>query len=119
MKIPTKDYLRKVVYAVVMTLAVAASFHLLLVTVMAIVKQSISYINPLDFLGLSILWPQYRESTEVAAIGWLVLIALFGVILYIRIHYKLYVAIIRETKVAQTINSVRTKITTHVEKYKI
>ena len=98
MNLFSKENPTKIFNALVVTFAFAAMCHLLLVTVVAIIKQDISYINPLDFLGVSIMLPQYRESTKVAAGGWLVLSLLFLTILYIRVHYHLYVAIVSESR---------------------
>lgn len=103
MNLFSKENQAKIFNALVVTFAFAAMCHLLLVTVVTIIKQDISYINPLDFLGVSILLPQYRESTTVAAGGWLALSLLFFAVLYIRIHYHLYVAIIRENKLRDRI----------------
>ena len=112
----SKDLTEKAFNALIVTFAVAASFHLLLVGFVAIIKADISYVNPLDFLGISILLPEYRESTAVAAGGWVALAILFFTILYIRIHYHLYVAIIREnwlvrttTKLSETTKRIGTK----------
>ena len=102
MKFVSKDLLDKAFNALIVTMAVAASFHLALVTFVAVIQRDISYVNPLDFLGISILLPEYRESMLVATVGWIVLIALFFTILYIRIHFQLYVAIIRENWLVRT-----------------
>ncbi len=82
----------------VITFAFAAMCHLLLVTVVALAKRNVTYLNPLDFLGVSILYPHFRESMFVTAIGWLILAMLFFTVMYIHIHFHLYVAIIRERK---------------------
>lgn len=114
MKFLNKETNTKILNALLATIAISAIFHLVLVSVVAIVKRDISYVNPLDFLGISILLPQYRESTSVAALGWIILILLYFGILFIRMHYHLYVAIIRETKLAnqlaQTTRSLRDKV---------
>lgn len=117
MKFITKELIEKAFNALIVTMALAASFHLALVGFVAIVKADYSYINPLDFLGISILLPEYRESTAVAAGGWAVLIALFFTILYIRIHFQLYVAVIREnwlvrtsSKISEKTKEIRTKV---------
>lgn len=116
MNLFSKENQAKIFNALVVTFAFSAMCHLLLVTVVAIIKQDVSYINPLDFLGISIMLPQYRESTAVAAGGWVALSLLFFVILYIRVHYHLYVAIIRENKFRDRI----TKTTKYIkEKIKL
>ena len=110
MNLFSKENPTKIFNALVVTFAFAAMCHLLLVTVVAIIKQDISYINPLDFLGVSIMLPQYRESTAVAAGGWVALSLLFFVVLYIRVHYHLYVAIIRENKLRDRITKTTKKL---------
>lgn len=114
MRFFNKQSSSKIFNALVVTFAFAAMCHLVLVTVVALVKRDISYVNPLDFLGISILLPQYRESTAVAAAGWLALLALFFVILYVRHHHHLYIAIIREnrfaTQITQTTQKIREKV---------
>lgn len=90
--------------AMVITFAFAAMCHLLLVAVVALAKRDMGYLNPLDFLGISILFPAYRESKMVAGIGWAALSLLFLTILYLRVHYRVYVAIIRESKAGQRLS---------------
>jgi len=94
----SKESLTKFLNALVVTFAISALFHLALVTLVALAKQDMSYLNPLDFLGVSILLPQYRNSQLVAGMGWLVLITLFVIILLIRIKYHWYVTFIKENK---------------------
>ncbi len=96
----------------VITFAFAAMCHLLLVAVVALAKRDMGYLNPLDFLGISILFPEYRESKMVASIGWAALSLLFLTILYLRVHYHVYVAIIRESKVGRRL----TKTTKNLSK---
>ena len=112
MQILNKKNLTRAFYALVTTLALAAVFHLLLVAVVALAKRYMSYLNPLDFLGISILFPDYRYSMVASGIGWFVLAILFFTILYIRIHYHLYVAIIREStnKITKTTKELRKKV---------
>lgn len=94
----SKESLTKILNALIVTFAISALFHLALVTVVALAKQDMSYLNPLDFLGVSILLPQYRNSQLVAGLGWLVLISLFMVILTVRIRYHWYVTFIKDNR---------------------
>lgn len=91
-----KESLTKILNALIVTFAISALFHLALVTSVALVKRDIAYINPLDFLGISIMLPQYRESQMVAGVGWLILISLFFVILIVRLKYHWYVTFMRD-----------------------
>lgn len=88
----------------------------MLVTSMAIVKQRLSYLNPLDFLGISMLIPKYRDSLVVTGIGWLILVALFFIFLYIHIHYHVYVAVIREARWRSRLADKTKKISERLEK---
>ncbi len=114
MRFLNKENFQKALNALVVTIAFSAICHLLLVSAVAIIRKDISYVNPLDFLGISILLPQYRESAMVAAIGWLALIILFFVILFVRVHYNVYVSFIRESPLAalvtETTKRLREKI---------
>ena len=94
----SKESLTKILNALIVTFAISALFHLALVTVVALAKQDMTYLNPLDFLGVSILLPQYRNSQFAAGMGWLVLISLFMVILTVRIRYHYYVTFIKENR---------------------
>lgn len=82
--------------AALITMSAAASFHLILVGVVAILQRDISYINPLDFLGLSIIWPQYRDIGWVALGGWAALLIAYLSVVYISIRFQLYLSVIRE-----------------------
>lgn len=94
----------------VITFAFAAMCHLLLVTIVAVAKRNVSYLNPLDFLGVSILFPHLRNSMTVTAVGWLILALLFFTVMYIHIHFHLYVAIMRESRIARHAQSTSKKL---------
>jgi hypothetical protein len=98
MKFFNKEFFTKILNALIVTFAISALFHLTLVTLVSLAKRDIAYLNPLDFLGVSILLPQYRNSTLAAGLGWLVLVALFMVILLVRIKYHWYVSFIKENR---------------------
>ena len=97
--------------ALVITFAFAAMFHLILVAVVSLVKHDMSFLNPLDFLGVSILYPHYRNSQLWAGIGWTTLAVLFFTVLYLRIHYHLYIAIIKESVVGKKFTDAKKNIT--------
>lgn len=112
MKLPKfrKELFGAYVNALLLTLSIAACCHLALVTVVAIAERDISYINPLDFLGISILLPQYRDSTSVAIVGWLVLIAFYFIILFVRARYHIYLTLIREHPIHRHLTKTTEKI---------
>jgi hypothetical protein len=92
------------------TIAIAATFHLFIVSIVAVIKRSISYINPLDFLGLSTVFPEYRTSRIAALGGWLILMGVFFGVLYVTIHYHLYLSIIQESKMHKRFKAVSKNI---------
>lgn len=93
-----KEFFTKILNALIVTFAISALFHLALVASVALAKQDMAYLNPLDFLGISILLPQYRNSQLVAGMGWLVLVTLFMITLLVRIKYHWYVTFIKENR---------------------
>lgn len=109
---------KKIWQTLLITLSLAACFHLIIATITAIIQQNLDYLNPLDFLGLSAIFPQYRTSAVAAAGGWAILVAVFLVIFYISLHYHLYLSIIRESKVGKKITEVSHKLqfSTYLEK---
>ncbi len=117
MKLPklNKEYFGAYINTLLLTLSIVALCHLVLVGVMAIKERNVSYINPLDFLGVSILLPQYRGSTSVAIAGWLVLIAFYLIILFVRARYHIYLALIREGVVRRTIKAASETIKTSLK----
>jgi hypothetical protein len=112
MKLPKikKEFFGAYFNALLLTLSIAATCHLALVIAMAIKERNISYVNPLDFLGVSILLPQYRDSTSVAILGWIVLIAFYLTILFIRARYHIYLALIREHPIHRHLTKTTEKI---------
>ena len=112
MKIIKKEIFTKAFGGMVITFAFAALCHLLLVVIVSILKRDISYLNPLDFLGVSILYPHLRNSMFVTAIGWVILSVLFFTIMYVRVHYHLYIAIIRDRtdKLSKTTKEISKKV---------
>ena len=118
MKIFQSELFRKGIQALVITMSLAVIFHLCIVTITSIIKHDVSYLNPLDFLGLSIVFPQYRESHAAAAAGWLALTSLFFGVLYIGFHYHLYVSIIKESRVGQKLSEVTARLTPKTSKKK-
>ncbi len=101
---------KKIVQAMLITISCAAIFHIILVSITSIIRRDVSYINPLDFLGLSIIFPQYRNMPSVALGGWLALIALYFILLYISIRFNLYVSIIREHPLVKRLSETSKKL---------
>ncbi len=106
----TKQNAKRVLNAVIVTLAIAATFHLTLVSIMAVYQRTMAYLNPLDFLGVSILLPEYRDSRIAAGIGWLILIMLFGAVLLVRARYHVYITIIKDSRVGTRVLNTSYKV---------
>ena len=88
----------KVLEAFAITITIAGVVHLIAAGITAIIKHHISYINPLEFLGLSYLFPQYINSFKATVICWIILIIIFTCVLIIAINKHIYISIIRERR---------------------
>jgi hypothetical protein len=88
-----KHVVKKLLSVLAFTILVSALFHLAFVGVMAFLKRDISYINPLDFLGVTTAMPQYRDSATATIVGWAVLVVLFFVLYYFYSHFRVYTSI--------------------------
>lgn len=53
---------------------IAASVHLAVALLSSLVTRKISFINPINFLGLNLIWPRYLDSELATGIAWLFLI---------------------------------------------
>ncbi len=91
----------KILQAFVVTMTIAVVFHLSAIFITAFIKRDITYINPMEFLGLAAVFPNYRESAAAAVIGWLVIAGVFGTVLYLSVHYNVYLSLIKESKVGK------------------
>ncbi|MFA5004058.1 MAG: hypothetical protein WC498_02150 [Candidatus Saccharimonadales bacterium] len=72
-------------------------FHLVLITAKAITSGQWGYVNPIDFLGLGYAFSSLMRSTTATIVAWVVLIALYFVIMYVIAHYKRYIGIVQQT----------------------
>jgi len=80
-KLSTVWYIAKTMsITLVFTMFVAAVFHLSLIFLFAIIRKNISLINPLDFLGIGIVYPNLKNSDLALLIGWLMLVLLFWLV---------------------------------------
>jgi len=94
-----KKFARKTLHALILTIFIGGSFHLVLVFVSAFVRGNNESINPVNFLGISLVAPELAHSQKVFAITWALLILLFLVCLYLLIHSQKYIALITSNKV--------------------
>jgi hypothetical protein len=79
----TKINSRRIRDALVLTILSFATIHLSLALVMSVIKQKIDYFNPIDFLGISIIWPELKHSVVWFIVSWLFIAILFLIILLI------------------------------------
>lgn len=94
-----KKFAHKALHALILTIFIGGSFHLILVFVSAFVRGNHESINPVNFLGISLVAPELARSRTVFIITWVVLILLFLTCLYILIHSRKYIALITTNRV--------------------
>ena len=98
---------RKVLHAIILAVYTAGSLHLIIAGVAAIVRRDISLFNPINILGLNLLFPELSTSVPAMIIGWIALIGLGFVYLFLLIHYKRYLAIISSSSPYEKLRQVR------------
>jgi putative Ca2+/H+ antiporter (TMEM165/GDT1 family) len=84
--------------ALAATMLLAAGVHLGVALVSFIFTRQINYVNPVDFLGFSIVWPSHLRSEATAAIAWLLLVTTFFVIFIFHNKLQISVSVTRKTK---------------------
>ena len=94
-----KKFARKTLHALILTIFIGGSFHLVLVFVSAFVRGNHESVNPVNFLGISLVAPELAHSKPVFIITWALLILLFLACLYILIHSQKYIALITSNRV--------------------
>jgi hypothetical protein len=77
--------------ALAATMLISACIHLSIAVISFFITQRIEYVNPIDFLGFSLVWPQYLHSEMAAGIAWLFLIVAFFIIFCV--HEKLQISV--------------------------
>lgn len=87
----------------VATFAFTAALHMVLLFTIALIKLDIRYINPVDFLGVSYVWPELANRTDYILAGWAIIFTTFFVMMYLIIHYRRYIAIVKSQSAFQKI----------------
>lgn len=64
----------------VFTFFLGATFHLALVSVLALIRSDSSLLNPIEFLGLHYLFPSLAESSTALLLSWLVLVVVYWIV---------------------------------------
>ena len=80
-----------VLKSLVVIVFASASFHLILLVVVSIISSDISYISPIDFLGIGYVFPSLVDSKITSLIAWIFLIIIFAVVLYFLARYDYYI----------------------------
>lgn len=69
-----KTELRTGLRVLVITMAFFAAFHLLLLVVASVLRADISLLNPIEFLGLSAVWPDLQNIRGGSMLFWMVIV---------------------------------------------
>lgn len=92
-----KQFATKFLHATILTVYTAGSLHLLMVFIAGIKYGDLSFINPINILGLQLVFPHLAANLTALVVGWLALVGLGLLYLFLLIHYKRYLAIISAT----------------------
>ena len=84
-------YLQRAISALAIVLLIAACAHIFVALISALITEKIEYINPVEFLGLGLIFPKYLHSATATVLAWAFLIGVF-VIIYI-FHTSLYLVV--------------------------
>jgi uncharacterized membrane protein len=87
-----KQVIRWAFISFVVTMFVAALFHLVLLFVVAALRGNSSILNPVEFLGISYVAPSLSSSRQAMLISWLGLILLYLIVLKIALNLHKIVA---------------------------
>jgi hypothetical protein len=91
MHINYKNIFGRGLNALAATMLIAATVHLSISFIASLVSQNNIYINPIEFLGLGFILPQYLHSTAASALAWAILIGIFFVMFVL--HAYLFIAV--------------------------
>lgn len=71
-----KRFLRAAGIGTAITVLLAATFHLLLLFVVAVLRGDTDALNPVSFLGLHLVFDGLESSNRALVIGWIVLVGI-------------------------------------------
>lgn len=83
--------------ALEITVFIGGSFHLSLVFVVSLLHKNFSYLNPVDFLGISTAFPGMVPNRAVFGLSWLALVSLYIAILGLTIGKGLKIKFVVDT----------------------
>ncbi len=83
--------------ALVLTMFCAAFFHMIVIFFVAITTGNFAYLNPLSFLGISIIAPETPSQTTTL-FGWMALCLLFVAMVWLIMNITLILAWVYDTK---------------------
>jgi hypothetical protein len=106
------DYGARVLNALAATILIVAGVHLGVALISFLVTRQIDYVNPIDFLGFSLVWPKYLHSETATLIAWLFLLLAFAFVFIVHGRLRISVAITRKPKqaIAAAEKAVATKL---------
>jgi hypothetical protein len=87
--------------ALVLTMFLSAGFHMFLLIILSIVHGDIKYLNPLSFLGITILRPDLKDSEFWLFMGWAFLVLLFLIMIWVILNAWVIAEYFYKTKTAQ------------------
>lgn len=79
----SKKLLITAIAALILTMFMAASFHMLILFYMAISKGDYNYINLFTIVGLTFFWPNLQSTFFWFIAGWIILAIILSVVFYI------------------------------------
>jgi ABC-type branched-subunit amino acid transport system permease subunit len=83
-----KSVHQNILVALIATMITSASLHIAIVTVKSITNKNISYLNPIEFLGINLVIPDYKYSFWSFIVGWLAILLIFFVSLLVLYRIK-------------------------------
>lgn len=102
----------------VFTMFIGATFHLTIVGIFAVIRTDFSLINPIDFLGLTTIAPELRNSSTALLMGWLVLVILYWIVYRILTGFDKIVAFWYTSETYSKIESRRDNVQSALKKLK-
>ncbi len=84
----TKLVRQNILVALIATMITSASLHIAIITIKSITNKSISYLDPMEFLGINLVIPDYKYSFWSFMLGWLAILLIFFVSLLVLYRVK-------------------------------
>lgn len=89
--------LKTLLRALLITFALFAAIHLSIVIVASLLGGHLERLNPIEFLGLTVLWPELANMRAGGVLAWLLLINAY-VIIYNCTVYRTDLVVIRKVQ---------------------